>query len=67
MNIKPTNKRKCKTEVLYWQLKYAFFILWNALNLDTFIHISGNFKWKKSQFLLKNQNIYNLNFPPVAV
>lgn len=66
MNIKPTNKRKHKTEVRYWQLKYAFFILCNALNLDTFIHISGNFTWKKSQFLLKNQNIYNLNFPPVA-
>ena len=47
MNIKPTNKRKHKTEVLYWQLKYAFFILWNVLNLDTFIHISGNFTWKK--------------------
>lgn len=35
MNIKPTNKRKHKTEVLYWQLKYVFFILCNALNLDT--------------------------------
>lgn len=66
MNIKPTNKRKHKTEVLYWQLKYVFFILCNALNLDTFIHISGNLMWKKFQFFLKNQNIYNLNFLPLA-
>ena len=43
MNIKPTNKNRHTTEVLFWQFKYIYFSHCFTFKLDVFTYVSRNF------------------------